>query len=455
MQKKRLLFWHYSLLMSELNLYGQIRRIGLILLLSFSLAAFSQNDSKELSAEEQSDKSQTSIKSKISDLDKKIDLKQEELSEAKTAGNTALVEKLSSELKALKGERRMLKEKKRGVVIVGMPIVGKNANMGFFAGLAGTLVYNLDKNMKSPFSVTSVYFNKSVENSGLSYGITNKQYLSENKWRFSQQYLHYKYEMPISVTNIGELDMYGKIDMLLLKGWRRIGNSKWYGGLKVEYNKSSVEYSHSALASMNGETTMYSPGIVLDYDGRDKPTYPTKGFFLNTNFTYMSHALGFKSSDPGTGVENEDPVAYYLITKFQYFHSPVKSWRRVFSHQINTTLKMGDIGSAQYVSNTSDQRSFNKATLQGPISISYNTEYDHFFNESKLGFAVFGSLNYVCENEGNDDMNGFAAGLGGGIRYMAKPKAGIVLRADYGAGFTFKSGQDTQGQFSMGIGKFF
>ncbi len=425
------------------------------IVLSLCLNLFAQEKADGLSPKEKYEQYVEATKTKIAGLEATISAKKNELSVAKSSGDDSKDEALLTELKSLKTQRKNLKKSTSKVITVAMPLVGKNAMLGFFGGGAGTFVYNLDKNRQSPYSITSAYINKSLENSGILFGITNKQYLAKDKWRFSEQYIHYEYEMPLSITNIGDLDLLGQIDMVLLKAWRRIGDTKWYVGVKAEYNKSSSTYTHEALASMNGSTTMYSPGIVLDYDSRDNKQFATKGFYLNSNFTYASHSLGFKSSNPETGVENVDPTAYYLITKFQFFHSPINDWRRTFSHGFNVSFKTGDLGSAQYMSNTGDQRSFMKATLQGPVMLSYNLEYDHFFNDSKFGLAAFGSVCNVSGNKANDNMNGTASGIGAGIRYMAKPKAGIVLRADYGAGFTFKDGANTQGQFSMGIGKYF
>jgi len=416
------------------------------IVLSLCLNSFAQEKPNELTPKEKHQQYVKATEGKISGLEETISVKEHELNVAKSNGETEKANELLYSLRSLKAERKKLEKSTSKVITVAMPLVGKNAMMGFFGGVAGTFVYNLDRNRQSPYSITSAYVNKSLENSGILLGITNLQYLAN---------IHYEYEMPLSVVNVGDFDLLGQIDMVLLKAWRKIGNSKWYAGVKAEYNKSSVEYGIEALSSMNGATTMYSPGIVLDYDSRDKKQFATKGFYLNSNFTYASHSLGFKSKNPETGKENVDPTAYYLITKFQFFHSPIANWRRVFSHGFDVSLKMGDLGSAQYMSNTGDQRSFMKATLQGPVLLSYNLEYDHFFNNSKFGLAAFGSVCNVSGNKVNDNMNGTAAGIGGGLRYMAKPKAGIVLRADYGAGFTFKDGAKTQGQFNMGIGKFF
>jgi len=429
-----------------------IKKLAFIsLVLCFSLNSIAQT-TDQLTAKEKHEQYVETITVKIIELDAEIVKKENQMA---SLGDGREKEALDAELKTLKSQRKGLKKSVSKVITVAMPIVGKNAMMGFFGGVAGTFVYNLDKNWESPYSITSAYVNKSLENSGILFGVTNKEYLAQDKWRFSEQYIHYEYEMPISVVGVGHLDMFGDIDMVLLKAWRRVGNTKWYAGIKAEYNKSSVRYGHDALANMNGSTTMYSPGIVLDYDSRDKKQFPTKGFYMNNNFTYMHHGLGFTSSNPESGEAYVDPVAYYFISKFQYFHSPSDSWKRTFSHGVNLTVKTGDLGSSQYVSNTGDQRSFTRATLQGPVVLSYNIEYDHFLNKSKFGFAVFGSLCNVSGNKGNSNMNGTAAGIGTGIRYMARPAAGIVLRADYGAGFTFKDGSDTQRQFSMGIGKFF
>ena len=298
------------------------------IVLSLCLNLFAQEKADGLSPKEKYEQYVEATKTKIAGLEATISAKENELSVAKSSGDDSKDEALLTELKSLKTQRKNLKKSTSKVITVAMPLVGKNAMLGFFGGGAGTFVYNLDKNRQSPYSITSAYINKSLENSGVLFGITNKQYLAKDKWRFSEQYIHYEYEMPLSITNIGDLDLLGQIDMVLLKAWRRIGDTKWYVGVKAEYNKSSSTYTHEALASMNGSTTMYSPGIVLDYDSRDNKQFATKGFYLNSNFTYASHSLGFKSSNPETGVENVDPTAYYLITKFQFFHSPINDWRR-------------------------------------------------------------------------------------------------------------------------------
>ncbi|WP_340112758.1 hypothetical protein [Maribellus mangrovi] len=391
-------------------------------------------------------------------------------------------EKAQSELEAAKqnGNKDSIKVAKENykpykkLYFAAAPVYLYNPMLLNAVGLSGSFNFNLDKKMGSPMSNITLTALKSLNNSGWLLDAIGWQYLNEDKWRFNERISKIEMEMPVSLEQLGpgmETTMHGDVTMYIGRVYRKIANNFYVGPL-VQYNKASMTFDTVSIPGMgemkipDSNTEFLGVGMGANYDTRDNKMYATKGWYNFNAFTYLNHALGFKSTNPETGQEYTDPVATYFVGDVKKFYSPNNHWSRTLAFRLKYDFRLGDTGSSQWVNQTTYQRGFKSQAVTGNHVLVLNAEYAHFFNKvlnGKAGVAVYSAYGIYGQGNLSPKFNtkttsgltsGSAITAGLGLRYMLLPKQGIVARADWAMGFIPGSSSD-QNAWNIGIGRFF
>lgn len=391
---------------------------------------------------------------------------QNEKREKYLAGRAA-TEKKIEEAKAT-GDKDAIKAAKKAhmpfkkVYTAVMPVYVYNPSLKNAVGANASINFNLDKNMGSPLSNVSVLGIKSIDNGGWMAQLKNNLFVCNDNWRFNQQILFMHFESPYSAGGTS-FTIDGDMKMFISWNYRKVAKNL-YTGLKLEYNTVDMDFGGFSKSS----SEFFNFGWLLDYDTRDKKLYPTKGVYTFNALSLLHHSLGYKATNPETGLDFDDPVAEYFVGYFKWFYSPVKSWKSTLSMSLRYEFRMGDTGTGQWLYQTQYQRGFKSQTVYGNRVALLNAEYAHFFDGFLKGnFGVAGFTSYGIYGQGNfqpkfkyHDSSGLYSGsafsVGCGLRYMLIPRVGVVFRADWGYGtFPGADDEDSQNAFNLGIGKYF
>ena len=197
----------------------------------------------------------------------------------------------------------------------------------------------------------------------------------------------------------------------------RIGNSRWYTGLRyIFFDSSSTFGSGEApgeLGSVQKDQRISAGSIVVDYDSRDNIFYPGEGSFLEIEAQAARTAFG--------GTQNYDIYAARGYTWQPLTHTLILGLR------VDSRFSTGDI--PFYAQPYVDLRGVQKGRYQDRNAVTAEIElrWDLVPRWSLLGFTGVGKA-YGRWHSFSESKN--VQSVGAGVRYLIARKLGLAVGID-------------------------
>jgi Omp85 superfamily domain len=197
----------------------------------------------------------------------------------------------------------------------------------------------------------------------------------------------------------------------------RIGNSRWYAGLRyVFFDSSSTFGSGEApgeLGVVQKDQRIGATSIVVDYDSRDNIFYPGEGSFLEVEAQAARTAFG--------GTQNYDIYAARGYTWQPLTHTLILGLR------VDGKFSSGDI--PFYAQPYVDLRGVQKGRYQDRNAMTAEVElrWDFVPRWSLLGFTGVGKA-YGRWQSFSEAQN--VQSVGAGVRYLIARKLGLAVGID-------------------------
>ncbi|QLG44003.1 BamA/TamA family outer membrane protein [Costertonia aggregata] len=164
--------------------------------------------------------------------------------------------------------------------------------------------------------------------------------------------------------------------------------------------------------------TISNIGFTALYDSRDDIFFPTKGFFIQTNYAVSSKLLGATFAYSKFELDNR---FYQKVGKNQVVAA------NLFLANSSENTPFYDL----YYLGTNRTRGFNNRRFQDNAELSFALEY-RFPIAGRFGAAAFGSTGTVAPNLGQTFSSAYKNSGGIGLRYIINKRDGVRLRVDYG-----------------------
>lgn len=188
---------------------------------------------------------------------------------------------------------------------------------------------------------------------------------------------------------------------------KEIGNTNIYAGVEYLFLKTEVtpEFTGSLphfIEDKSFSTIQSSPGLVVEYDGRDNIFTPNKGTFVSTNYRINANWTG---SD--FDYEN---LKFYIL---QYFQTTT-NW--VSGFRLETQQQFGD--APFYLEPGLNMRGVPAVRYQGTSTYLMETEQRYDFNLRWSGVAFGGMAKAYNEKQSFAEAD-LVYNYGLGFRYLA------------------------------------
>ncbi|WP_250504121.1 glyceraldehyde-3-phosphate dehydrogenase [Caballeronia sp. AZ7_KS35] len=206
-------------------------------------------------------------------------------------------------------------------------------------------------------------------------------------------------------------------DALLQQFLVRLGNSRWYGGVRYVFFNSTSSFTGgsvpSTIANFERNQRIGAGSLILDYDSRDKVFYPASGSFAE--FETQFARIGFG------GTEN------YNIYAARGFKWIPLAHMLILGLRLDTKFSTGDI--PFYAQPYVDLRGVQKGRYQDRNAISSEVElrWDVTPRWSLLGFTGLGKA-YGRLASFSQAQN--VTSVGTGFRYLIARKLGVSIGID-------------------------
>lgn len=206
-------------------------------------------------------------------------------------------------------------------------------------------------------------------------------------------------------------------DALLQQFLLRLGNSRWYGGVRYVFFDSTSSFTGGnvpdSVSKFERNQRIGAGSLILDYDSRDNIFYPGSGSFAE--FEAQFARIGFG------GTQNYDVYAARGFKWFPLMHALILGLR------VETKFSTGDI--PFYAQPYVDLRGVQKGRYQDRNAISTEVElrWDVTPRWSLLGFTGLGKA-YGRLESFSQAQN--VTSVGAGFRYLIARKLGVSIGID-------------------------
>lgn len=206
-------------------------------------------------------------------------------------------------------------------------------------------------------------------------------------------------------------------DALLQQFVVRLGNSRWYGGVRYVFFNSTSSFSGGNIPgdvlNFQKNVRIGAASLILDYDSRDNIFYPASGSFAEFETQFARTGFG--------GTQNYDIYAARAFKWIPLTHALILGLR------VDTRFSTGDIPffAQPYV----DLRGVQKGRYQDRNAISTEAElrWDVTPRWSLLGFTGLGKA-YGRLESFSQAQN--VTSVGAGFRYLIARKLGASMGID-------------------------
>ncbi|WP_225936593.1 BamA/TamA family outer membrane protein [Caballeronia sp. NK8] len=206
-------------------------------------------------------------------------------------------------------------------------------------------------------------------------------------------------------------------DALLQQFLLRLGNSRWYGGVRYVFFDSTSSFTGGnvpdSVSKFERNQRIGAGSLILDYDSRDNIFYPGSGSLAE--FEAQFARIGFG------GTQNYDVYAARGFKWFPLMHALILGLR------VETKFSTGDI--PFYAQPYVDLRGVQKGRYQDRNAISTEVElrWDVTPRWSLLGFTGLGKA-YGRLESFSQAQN--VTSVGAGFRYLIARKLGVSIGID-------------------------
>lgn len=204
------------------------------------------------------------------------------------------------------------------------------------------------------------------------------------------------------------------------KVWKRL-----FAGLLMDY-KYVYDFRYWAHGNIDTNNipgkspySMSGVGLSLGYDTRNSAFYPTKGFFVQSQWINYNKIFG-------SGFNNVKWMA-----EGRYYQTIYKGV--VSATQIYGLVNTGNIPlkSLAMLGGTDNLRGYYQGRFRDNVYASLITEL-RFSAGERFGFVIFGGTGNVSHTLKSFDFNSLKFSAGAGVRLVIKPKERLNIRIDYG-----------------------
>ncbi len=214
--------------------------------------------------------------------------------------------------------------------------------------------------------------------------------------------------------------------------YRKLAKNIKIGGVYNFINMNSIKYKENGvfdreiLSHKNGGTVS-DLGVGFLFDSRSSVVYPTKGYFIESQYLRSSYLLG---SDFNFSRITLDARAFYKISD-----KGTLGFQGYFGQNFGDVpfFELFNIGNAYKMRGLNDRRFADNAV--GLLQ----SEYRHDLHP-RWNLSVFSSIGAVDKNLSNLMKDKIEATYGLGIRYVLSKKEKTLVRADFARhkeGFNF------------------
>lgn len=319
----------------------------------------------------------------------------------------------------LREEDIRLKAQRGDFVVVPIPTSSPTLGTGLILGGAYFYAQTEEQKEVQPASMTAVaglYTN----NDSYAYGLLQKNYWNEHRWRFSGLLAHADFKLDLRVpevagdTVLAQWFLRGNIFRAELS--RQVAGN-WYAGMLARYIDMSQDFNLGVSApefEAEPDMTSVGLGVTAEYDSRDQPFSSQKGMFFDFEALFNGEILG------GT---NE----YQSYTaKLSSYHLLHEKW--VLAWQARGCTKSG--GTPLWDACTVALRGFPVTDYLGKSSVSGQAEI-RWQALKRWGLVAFAGAGTIDRSVTQIDDDEIIPSYGVGIRFIVLKAKRINMRLDY------------------------
>jgi Omp85 superfamily domain len=305
-------------------------------------------------------------------------------------------------------------------IVITEPAVGYGVGLGllFFSGPVAEEAANSagDERNRTPPNVTAL----------------GGMYTQNGTWAAAAAHFHtwdddrYRYLGAVAKVD-AHLDYFGMTsqpraytlmgDALLQQFLMRLGNSRWYAGVRYVFFNSTSSFSGgnvpASISNFERNQRIGAGSLIVDYDSRDNIFYPASGSFAEFEAQFARSGFG--------GTQNYDVYAARGFKWIPLMHTVILGLR------LDTKFSTGDI--PFYAQPYVDLRGVQKGRYQDRNAISTEAElrWDVTPRWSLLGFTGLGKA-YGRLESFSQAQN--VTSVGAGFRYLIARKLGVSIGID-------------------------
>jgi Outer membrane protein/protective antigen OMA87 len=307
-----------------------------------------------------------------------------------------------------------------------VPIIITEPAIGYGAGAALVFMQQHDQTMRLPPTITAIAAMGTV-NGSMAGGVFHRRSIDQDQWR---------YLGGLGAASMN-LDFYGlggfattSSDFSLgynLKGLgtiqdirKRLGDTKWYVGLRYVYMHTTVSFDSDYPSFFDGKEVESNNGglaIVTNFDYRDNTLSPEDGYQAEFRYFFYDKVFG---SDRKYQLAVLDMTAYWKFTE---------EWGSAARIMIKDISGDPPFYSVPYV----DLRGVAKMRYQGDTAISTEAEL-RWRPQVRWEYSLFAGAGKAKTNDGAFENDDTAVSGGAGFRYLIAKPLGMRMGVDFAWG---------------------
>ncbi|MEH0155488.1 BamA/TamA family outer membrane protein [Limibacter armeniacum] len=315
----------------------------------------------------------------------------------------------------------------KNISIAGIPLVGYNTQMGVKLGvnLMAFFKINPEKNLKSPPSTMGLVGFYTTNDSWITL-LFQRLYLNNDNWRViwavGTGNINFQYYEDEFLPTPDYVD-YTTTSRFMFASIQKRVLGKFYSGLLFQSQKLNTEFDYQGegMSSTDSAKNIVAWGIPLSYDTRNSQYNASKGFFINSRFSFYQKWIGS---------DLEYNTLYIEANSYQPLNDMTTlAWR------VTAYTGLGDVPfEGQKVVGRNDIRGYSEGRYRGNQVYTTQAEYRQKIKGKWGGVAFFGlAMAYDKESE-DDNWSPLLPGGGVGIRYLMIPDRNINAGLDVGVG---------------------